>query len=684
VTDFRPRRVVNVDLSEGLPELEAERNGRDLYVVFWWKDLALAHAELAPEQLSGPGLPHLVANLVAPAVGDLLFPTGFEGRDPHLPQLPREPAPALNELLALSQPLARLDERIAERDHPPERLSSSLVICTRNRPDQLRRCLDSIAAAAVAPEQVIVVDNAPANGSTRAVVEGRPGVRYVAEERPGLSTARNTGIEHAGGDVVVFVDDDTVVHRDWLWRLLEGFAEPEVMAVTGLVLPAELETEAQVAFEKALGGFNHGYQHMRYGQVFFESTKAIAVPVWKIGAGANMAVRRVAFEHVGTFDERLGAGATGCSEDSELWYRLLAAGFECRYQPTSIVFHYHRRDAGSLQRQARDYIRGHTAALFVQYGRYRHGGNLRRALLAMPRSFLFFGFREAAKRTFTALGIASYDHSGIYRAQLSGYARGLATFPLALSVPEQTHKAALGPYLAQNPFPHGRTAGLFYREKMRAIHAVAPDVPVRQILEVGGGQSGLTAMLYPRAEVTNVDVNEEFADSPINRDNPRIRFVAADATDLPFEGASFDAVTMFDLLEHVPDDRAAVSEALRVLRPGGYALVSSPNERWRFPYYRLFRPICPTDEDMIEEWGHVRRGYSLPELERLFGSPPLDTATFITPVTAIGHDVAFSKLPEPVRIVLSATLAPLTWAGYRLHRRTGPGTETASVWRKPG
>ena len=118
MTDFRPRRVVNVDLSEGLPELEAERNGRDLYVVFWWKDLALAHAELAPEQLSGPGLPHLVANLVAPAVGDLLFPTGFEGRDPHLPQLPREPAPAL-ERAARPLPTARAARRAHRGARPP-------------------------------------------------------------------------------------------------------------------------------------------------------------------------------------------------------------------------------------------------------------------------------------------------------------------------------------------------------------------------------------------------------------------------------------------------------------------------------------------------------------------------------------------------------------------------------------
>jgi GT2 family glycosyltransferase len=670
---------VHVDLAEGLPRLGAGEDGRDLYVVFWWKDLALAHAELAPEQLEGPGLPHLVAHLVAPAVGDLLFPTGFEGRDPELPQLPREPVPDLQQLLTLSAPLALLDER----DGPRVGLSSSVIVCTRDRPEQLRRCLESIAAAAVAPDELIVVDNAPATGSTQAVVESFPAARYASEERPGLSAARNAGIEQAAGEIVVFTDDDTTVHRDWLWRLLEGFTGPDVMAVTGLVLPAELDTEAQVVFEKALGGFNHGYRRMRYGREFFESTKGIAAPVWKIGAGANMAVRREAFELVGGFDERLGAGATGCSEDSELWYRLLAAGFECRYQPTSIVFHYHRRDQASLHRQAHDYIRGHTAALFVQFARFRHAGNLRRALLAMPRALLFLGARETAKRAFTALGIASYTRTGTYRASLTGYARGLATLPLALSEPAPRHKARLGPYLARNPFPYRLTEGFFYREKMRAIHAVAPDLPFRQILEVGGGQSGLTALLYPQARVTNADLNEEYAESPVNRDNPRIEFVRADATDLPFGDESFDAVTMFDVLEHIPDDQAAVSEALRVLKPGGFVLVSSPNERWRFPYYRLLRPLCPTDQEMIEEWGHARRGYSLAELQRLFGSPPVATATFITPVTAVSHDLGFARLPQRLRRAVIAALAPVTWAGYCLHRRNGPGTETASSWRKP-
>jgi GT2 family glycosyltransferase len=681
VADFTPRRVVHVDLADGLPDLRPDPDGRHLFVVFWWKDAALAHAELAPDQLAPHGLANVVAHLVAPAVGDLLFPTGFEGVDRTLPPLPRPPAPELAGLVALEEPLAQLEARREGRP-PRTSLSSSVVVCTRERPETLRRCLESITAAAVPPEEVIVVDNAPQTALTRQVVGDFPAVRWVAEERRGLSAARNTGVAEASGEVVVFTDDDTAVHPDWLWRLLEGFDSPPVMAVTGLVLPAELDTEAQVIFQQWFGGFNHGYRRMRFGRDFFEATRRDAAPVWKIGAGANMAVRREAFDLVGGFDERLGAGAAGCSEDSEFWYRLLAAGCECRYEPRSIVFHHHRRDHAGLERQAHDYIRGHVAALFVQFANSRDGGNLRRALVDLPRTLARRGAAELAKRAFTTLGIASYARIGTYRAELTGYLRGVAHLPSAFEGPAPRRKAALGPYLRRNPFPNPFTEGFFYREKMRAIHWVAPDLPFDEILEVGGGQSGLTSLLYPRAFVTNVDLEPEFANSPLNV-GARKRFVQADATALPFADESFDAVTMFDVLEHIPDDAAAVAEALRVLRPRGYVLVTSPNENWRFPYYRALAPLCPSGEDMIEEWGHVRRGYSIADLQRLFGRSPVDTATFITPVTVVCHDLGFSKLPGRVRRALAAAISPVTWAGYRLHSPAGRGTETASSWRKP-
>ena len=243
------------------------------------------------------------------------------------------------------------------------------------------------------------------------------------------------------------------------------------------------------------------------------------------------------------------------------------------------------------------------------------------------------------------------------------------------------HKAPLSRFLAQNPFPNPFTFGFFYREKMRAIHRIAPDDGVQEILEVGGGRSGLAAMLYPAARITNLDLNAEYAEAPCNR-LERVRFVCGDATALEFADESFDLITMFDLLEHVPDDAAAVAEALRVLRPGGSLLVSTPNENWRFPFYAFMKPVCPTEEEMFAEWGHVRRGYSLADLGALIPLPCSGSATFINPVTVLCHDVAFSRLPHRVRRAVCTALAPLTWTAYRLHGRSTRGTETASAWHK--
>jgi SAM-dependent methyltransferase len=242
-------------------------------------------------------------------------------------------------------------------------------------------------------------------------------------------------------------------------------------------------------------------------------------------------------------------------------------------------------------------------------------------------------------------------------------------------------KARLRSFLATNPYGHAMTEGFFYREKMRAIHAVAPDGPLNRILEVGGGQSGLTAVLYPGATVVNVDLDLSYADAPGNRDSGTV-FACADATRLPFADGSFAAVTLFDVLEHIPADGAAAAEAMRVLRPGGYILVTSPNERWRFPYYRVLRPVCPTDAAIMAEWGHVRRGYTLERLDELFGLPHQASATFITPATVVGHDLSFSRLPARAKRVLCAAVGPLSWSGYWLHRPSGRGTETAARWQK--
>ena len=252
---------------------------------------------------------------------------------------------------------------------------------------------------------------------------------------------------------------------------------------------------------------------------------------------------------------------------------------------------------------------------------------------------------------------------------------------VTLSAKPNYFKLPLEKFLACNPFPEPLTQGFFYREKMRAIHHIAPNQELPKILEVGGGQSGLTSLLYPQAKITNIDFNSEYAKAPCNQQE-KVSFVCGDATDLPFADASFDAVTMFDLLEHVPDDRKAISEALRVLRPQGFLLISTPNENWRFPYYKFMESICPSEAEVMAEWGHVRRGYTLAALQDLINLPCEKYATFINPLTVLSHDIAFSKLSPRQRRILCKLLSPLTWVSYYLHKPQKLGTETASLWQK--
>ncbi len=265
---------------------------------------------------------------------------------------------------------------------PAPALSASIVICTRDRPEHLANCLGSLEHQTQRPVNVVVVDNASRDGRTKAVCDAA-GVDYVFEPRPGLSFARNSGVRHAKGEIVAYTDDDVLLHPRWLERLTAAFNGPHVMAVTGLVLPAELATEPQRQFER-YWGFGRGMRRIDFGADFFARDKSHGCPVWEVGAGANAAFRRACFDEVGLFDERLGAGAAGCSEDSEYWHRILSRGFACRYEPSAVVFHFHRRDAEGLNKQIYAYMRGHVAALLVQFERTGNWGNIRRLLVTIP------------------------------------------------------------------------------------------------------------------------------------------------------------------------------------------------------------------------------------------------------------------------------------------------------------
>jgi GT2 family glycosyltransferase len=197
--------------------------------------------------------------------------------------------------------------------------------------------------------------------------------------------------------VVAFTDDDVAVDPAWAARIAAVVREPGVDAATGLVLPACLETEAMRRFEMERAAADPSYRGQRWDGGFFQRMRRWGAPVWRIGAGANMAFRREVFDRLGGFDERLGAGASGCSEDSEMWYRVLGAGGVCRYDPTAVVHHHHREDLPELRRQMRAYMRGHVAALLVQRARYGDVGNLYRLCVTIPAYYALRTARAALR-----------------------------------------------------------------------------------------------------------------------------------------------------------------------------------------------------------------------------------------------------------------------------------------------
>jgi GT2 family glycosyltransferase len=233
------------------------------------------------------------------------------------------------------------DER---RDVDKKPTHATIAICTRNRTDDLRRCLSALVLLPEDEQEILVIDNCPSDDRTKLLVAKFSQVRYVLEPRPGLDVARNRALTEAKNDIVAFIDDDAVPDPNWLRALVMNFSSPNVMCVTGLTMPLELETEAQEEFEK-YSPFCKGFTRK-----VFSGRTGNPLSTGKIGAGANMALRKSVIEKVGFFDEALDAGTpTHSGGDHELFARILIAGYHIIYDPAALNWHCHRKSVEELK-----------------------------------------------------------------------------------------------------------------------------------------------------------------------------------------------------------------------------------------------------------------------------------------------------------------------------------------------
>jgi glycosyltransferase involved in cell wall biosynthesis len=214
----------------------------------------------------------------------------------------------------------------------------TVAVCTRDRTEDLRRCLEALIRLEEDDQELLVIDNCPSTDATQRLVAEYPRVRYVREDQRGLDVARNRALREARNDIVAFCDDDAAPDPGWLRALLRNFHDPRVLCVTGLTMPLELETEAQEWFERYTP-FGRGFK-----RTVFDSTTHNPLVVWRAGTGNNMAVRRSVVELAGPFDELLDAGtSTRSGGDYEMFSRILTQGYRIVYDPAALSWHRHRR-----------------------------------------------------------------------------------------------------------------------------------------------------------------------------------------------------------------------------------------------------------------------------------------------------------------------------------------------------
>jgi glycosyltransferase involved in cell wall biosynthesis len=408
MNDFQPYQILHITLNE----LESwDPPAGNHYITFWWENRPLGHLWLERSGMPGPGQFHeLVYVAIRDALEQLFAKSTILSRHDLGLLVRNGQYKQLHHFLELARSRT-------EQNQIPDRFTLSVIVCTRNRPELLKKCVESLMKSVDQDFELVVVDNSPGDKTVSDYLKAFSGVRYVKEERKGLGIARNAGLQAAGGLLLAFTDDDVEVDKHWTWNLKRCFRDPMTMAVTGLVIPKELETRSQYLFEK-YWGFNRGYSSKTFDHRFFLDHLGRGVPVWDIGAGANMAYRREAFDLVGGFDERLEAGAAGCSGDTEFWYRILAEGWNCQYQPQLVVYHEHRKTVQELRSQLYYYAKGHACALMVQYEKYFQRGNLVRLGRVIPGNILKKMGRSALSGHWRNLGPAWRELKGTFAGWL--------------------------------------------------------------------------------------------------------------------------------------------------------------------------------------------------------------------------------------------------------------------------
>jgi GT2 family glycosyltransferase/glycosyltransferase involved in cell wall biosynthesis len=383
--------------------------------------------------------------------------------------------------LALTDLLWKLVGRVQDLPgNPPAANKASVVIPNWNGKDLLEKYLPSVIEA-MADNEVIVVDNGSTDGSADFVRQRFPTVKVLAlPKNLGFGGGSNAGFRAAANDIVVLLNSDMRVAPDFLAPLLEGFADPDLFAVSCQIFfsdPGKLREETGLT----QGWWQDGGLRVRHR---IDPEIKDLYPCF-YGGGGSCAFDRNKFLELGGFDPLLEPFYL---EDTDLGFMAWKRGWKVLYQPRSIVYHEHRGTIGKKFRE--DYIQAVLKKNFLLFC-WKNIHEWRRlaphfcfawagALLAVifgdvhgrPNfAGLWRAFRQlpqAVRSRWRARALARIEDTEAFLRPLGGYYRD--RFDTIEKTPERLRVLFVSPYPICPPV-HG--GGVFMYQTLRRLAPLA-------------------------------------------------------------------------------------------------------------------------------------------------------------------------------------------------------------------